>query len=182
MAKIQEVVTVESGSDAEPLEKVQSDAEYNMFAKMRQHSEQPESINDTYVVEKVDSNIIPDSSGMCDNDNQPDQNAKECDDERDVLANLITNLKLDTDDNKKIQKQLKRANTSLIHGLQECKYALEECKSSIEEANRTRDRYLGALHDQEVELAKCKRFNDCTLENDRLERKLKETLRLLAQK
>ncbi|GJU96456.1 putative ribonuclease H-like domain-containing protein [Tanacetum coccineum] len=41
------------------------------------------------------------------------QNAKECDDERDVLSNLIANLKLDTDENKKIQKQLKKANTSL---------------------------------------------------------------------
>nr|GEV18735.1 retrovirus-related Pol polyprotein from transposon TNT 1-94 [Tanacetum cinerariifolium] len=39
-----------------------------------------------------------------------------------------------------------------------------------------------ALRDQEVELAKYKRFNDCTPENDRLERKLKETLGLLAQK
>ncbi|GJU74107.1 hypothetical protein Tco_1265512 [Tanacetum coccineum] len=37
---------------------VQSDAEYNVFANERQHSEQPESINDTYVVEKDDSNVI----------------------------------------------------------------------------------------------------------------------------
>ncbi|GJW96143.1 hypothetical protein Tco_0177951 [Tanacetum coccineum] len=54
MAKIQEVLHTESGSDAEPLEKA-------------------------------------------------DQNAEECDDERVVLANLITNLKLNTDENKKIQ-------------------------------------------------------------------------------
>ncbi|GKA77074.1 hypothetical protein Tco_0783535 [Tanacetum coccineum] len=55
-----------------------------------------------------------------------DQNAKECDDERVVLANLIANLKLDTDKNKKIHKQLKKANTSLAHELQECKSALEK--------------------------------------------------------
>ncbi|GJT54884.1 hypothetical protein Tco_0989938 [Tanacetum coccineum] len=55
-----------------------------------------------------------------------DQNAKECDDERVVLANLIANLKLDTDKNKKIQKQLKKANTSLAHELQKCKSALEK--------------------------------------------------------
>ncbi|GKF90914.1 gag-pol polyprotein, partial [Tanacetum coccineum] len=67
MAKIQEVLTAELGYDAKPLEKVQSAAEYNMFANERQHSEQPESINDTYVVEKVDSNVIPDSLNMCDN-------------------------------------------------------------------------------------------------------------------
>nr|GEX93323.1 uncharacterized mitochondrial protein AtMg00820-like [Tanacetum cinerariifolium] len=57
-----------------------------------QHSEQPESISNTCVVEKVDSNVIPDSLDMCDNDIQTNQNAK---DERTVLANLIANLKLD---------------------------------------------------------------------------------------
>ncbi|GJT10508.1 hypothetical protein Tco_0857550 [Tanacetum coccineum] len=51
----------------------------------RQHSEQLKSINDTHVVEKDDSNIILDSSNMCDNDNQADQNAEEYDDERVVL-------------------------------------------------------------------------------------------------
>ncbi|GJT97348.1 retrovirus-related pol polyprotein from transposon TNT 1-94 [Tanacetum coccineum] len=39
-----------------------------------------------------------------------DQNDVECDDERVALANLIANLKLDVDENKKIQKQLKKAN------------------------------------------------------------------------
>ncbi|GJY59323.1 hypothetical protein Tco_0459215 [Tanacetum coccineum] len=40
------------------------------FANVRRHSEQPESINDTYVLEKDDSNVIPDSSNICTNDNQ----------------------------------------------------------------------------------------------------------------
>ncbi|GKA04574.1 hypothetical protein Tco_0683694 [Tanacetum coccineum] len=94
--KIQEVPTADSGTNIEPLEKVQYDAEYNVFANERQHSEQPESINNTCVVEKVDSNFIPDSPDICDNDIQTDQNAKECNDERVVLANLIANLTLDT--------------------------------------------------------------------------------------
>ncbi|GJW87804.1 hypothetical protein Tco_0163144 [Tanacetum coccineum] len=55
----------------------------------RQHSEQPVSINNTCLVEKVDSNGNLDSSYMCDNENQADQNAEECDDERGVLANLL---------------------------------------------------------------------------------------------
>ncbi|GJT72366.1 hypothetical protein Tco_1031652 [Tanacetum coccineum] len=113
MAKIQEVLTADSGSDVEPLEKVQYDAEYNVFANERQHSKQPESINDTHKVEKDDSNVIPDSSNMCDNDNQADQNAKEWYDERAALANLIANLTLDTEENKKISKQLKKENASL---------------------------------------------------------------------
>ncbi|GKC49044.1 hypothetical protein Tco_1071789 [Tanacetum coccineum] len=138
MAKIQEVLPADLGSDAEPLE-------------------------------KVDSNVIPDSSGMCDNDNRADQNTKECDDERAMLANLITNLKLDTEENKKIQKKLKKANTSLAHELKDCKSILEEANRTLGESNRTRDRYLGALHDKEVELAKYKTCKDHTIENDILE-------------
>ncbi|GKC79520.1 hypothetical protein Tco_1130294 [Tanacetum coccineum] len=59
-------------------------------------------------IQEVDSNVIPHLLDMYDNDNQADQNAEECDDERVVLANLIANLKLDTDENKMIQKQLKK--------------------------------------------------------------------------
>nr|GEW55780.1 hypothetical protein [Tanacetum cinerariifolium] len=95
---IQEVLPVESGFDAEPIEKVQYNAKYNVFSNERLHPEQPKSINNTCVVEKVNSNVILDSLDMCDNDNQADQNAKECDDEHVVLANIITNLKLDTDE------------------------------------------------------------------------------------
>ncbi|GJW83282.1 hypothetical protein Tco_0156427 [Tanacetum coccineum] len=65
------------------------------YSFMRQHSEQPESISNTCVVEKVNSNVILNSPDMCDNDIQNDQNAVECDNERVVLANLIANLKLD---------------------------------------------------------------------------------------
>ncbi|GJW54953.1 hypothetical protein Tco_0099038 [Tanacetum coccineum] len=68
MTKIQEVPTANSGTDTEPLEQVQYDSEYNVFTNKRQHSEQPESISNTCVVEKVDGNVIPDSPDMCDND------------------------------------------------------------------------------------------------------------------
>ncbi|GJU26102.1 hypothetical protein Tco_1164723 [Tanacetum coccineum] len=43
-------------------------------------------------IQEDDSNVIPDSSDMCDNDIQNDQNAEECDDERDALANLIAEI------------------------------------------------------------------------------------------
>ncbi|GKF83128.1 hypothetical protein Tco_0244784, partial [Tanacetum coccineum] len=61
MEKIHEVLPLESNYDDKPLEKVQYDDNYNVFANERQHSEQLESINDTYVEEKVDNNVIPDS-------------------------------------------------------------------------------------------------------------------------
>ncbi|GKE72010.1 hypothetical protein Tco_1530082, partial [Tanacetum coccineum] len=65
---------------------------------------------DTELLEQDDSNVTPDSPDMCDNDIQTDQNV---DDERAAPAKLIANLKLDVDENKKIQKQLKKANASL---------------------------------------------------------------------
>ncbi|GJS78244.1 hypothetical protein Tco_0728125 [Tanacetum coccineum] len=77
-------------------------AEYNVFAVDTQHSEQPECIINTCVVEKADSNVTPDSPHMCDNEIQTDHNAVECDAERVALANLIANLKLDIDENKTI--------------------------------------------------------------------------------
>ncbi|GJY75698.1 hypothetical protein Tco_0480814, partial [Tanacetum coccineum] len=44
--------------------RVQNHDENDVFANVRRHSEQPESINDTYVLEKDDSNVIPDSSNI----------------------------------------------------------------------------------------------------------------------
>ncbi|GJT90755.1 retrovirus-related pol polyprotein from transposon TNT 1-94 [Tanacetum coccineum] len=67
--KIQEVPMQTAELDSEPLETVETD----------------------------DSNVTPDSPDMCDNDIQDDQNDVECDDERVALANLIANLKLDTE-------------------------------------------------------------------------------------
>ncbi|GJX18609.1 gag-pol polyprotein [Tanacetum coccineum] len=89
MAKIQELPIVDSGTDTELLEQVQYDDKYNVFANERQHSKQLESISNTCVVEKVDSNVVPYSLDMCDNDLQTDQNVEQCDDERAALANLI---------------------------------------------------------------------------------------------
>nr|GEV67815.1 hypothetical protein [Tanacetum cinerariifolium] len=79
---------------------------------------------------------------------ETDQNAKACDDERVALANLIANLKLDIDKNKKIQKQLKKANASLTQELQKCKSTLEN---------------------KEIELDKYKTYLNFTTEHDTLE-------------
>ncbi|GJS08015.1 hypothetical protein Tco_0364811, partial [Tanacetum coccineum] len=138
--------------DIEPMVEVPYTAEYNVFVVDTQYSEQPECIINTCVVEKVDSFVIPDSPDMCDNEIQTDQNAVECDDGRVALANLIANLKLDIDENKKIQKHLKKGKRII--------------DSRIER----------------TELEKYMTFNDHTVDYDKLERKLNETLGLLAQK
>nr|GEY26454.1 hypothetical protein [Tanacetum cinerariifolium] len=101
---------IRPSNETEPMVEVPYTVEYNVFVVDTQHSEKPERIINTCVVEKVDSNVIFDSPDMCDNDIQTEQNAK---DERAALANLIANLKLDVDENKRIQNQLKKANTSL---------------------------------------------------------------------
>ncbi|GJR42265.1 retrovirus-related pol polyprotein from transposon TNT 1-94 [Tanacetum coccineum] len=182
MAKIQEVPNADSGTDAEPLEQVHYDTDHNVFANDLQHFEQSESISNTCAVETGDSNVIPDSPDMCDNDIQNDQHDVECDDERVALANLIANLKLDVDENKKIQKQLKKANATLTQELTECKSILAETSRTLGESNSIRDSCLVALQNKQTEFERYKAFNDRTVDYDKLERKLNETLGLLAQK
>ncbi|GJU73304.1 hypothetical protein Tco_1264709 [Tanacetum coccineum] len=92
---------------------------------------------------------------------QTNQNAKECDDERVALANLIENLTLDTKENKKILKQLKKSNASLTQ-------ELKECKSNLEESNTTRDSCLIALQSKQTELETYKTLIDCTFDYDKL--------------
>ncbi|GJV47926.1 hypothetical protein Tco_1438138 [Tanacetum coccineum] len=128
------------------------------------------------------NNDIPDIPNMCDNDIPTDQNAEECDDERVALANLIATLKLDVDENKKIQKQLKKANTSLAHELKECKFILAETSRTLGESNSIWDNFLIAIQNTQTELETYKTLNDRTVDYDKLERKLNETLGLLAQK
>ncbi|GJV20278.1 retrovirus-related pol polyprotein from transposon TNT 1-94 [Tanacetum coccineum] len=182
MAKIQEVPNADSGTDAEPLEQVHYDTDHNVFANDLQHFEQSESIRNTCAVETGDSNVIPDSPDMCNNDIQNDQHDVECDDERVALANLIANLKLDVDENKKIQKQLKKANATLTQELTECKSILAETSRTLGESNSIRDSCLVALQNKQTEFERYKAFNDRTVDYDKLERRLNETLGLLTQK
>nr|GEX50529.1 reverse transcriptase domain-containing protein [Tanacetum cinerariifolium] len=93
MAKIQEVHTTNTSADSEPVEQVQNEARYNVFANDLQHSEQSEYVSNTCLVEIDDSNVIADSPDMCEDDIQNDQNDVESDDEHVVLANLKLNNK-----------------------------------------------------------------------------------------
>nr|GEY22168.1 putative reverse transcriptase domain-containing protein [Tanacetum cinerariifolium] len=143
---------------ANKLRKVQNDTRYNVFANDLQHSKQYESISNTCIVEMDDSNVIPDLTDMCDNVIQNDQNDVESDDERVTLANL----ELDVDENKKIQKQLKKANTTLAQELKECKTILAKNSKTLEESNSVRDSCLVALQNKQTEFEKYKAFNDRT--------------------
>nr|GEW40833.1 hypothetical protein [Tanacetum cinerariifolium] len=182
MAKIQEVPNADSGTDSKPVEQVLNKAKNNVFANALQHSEQSESVSNTCLVEMDDSNVTPDSPDMCEDDIQNDQNDVESDDERVALANLIANLKLDVDENKKIKKQLKKANTPLAQELKECKTILAETSQSMGESISVRDSCLVALQTKQTEFEKYKAFNDRTVDYDKLECKLNETLGQIAHK
>nr|GEW48472.1 hypothetical protein [Tanacetum cinerariifolium] len=129
--------------------------------------------SNTCLMETDDSNVIPDSPDMCEDDIQNDQNDVESDDERVALANLIVNLKLDVDENKKIQKQLNKANTTLAQELKECKAILAETSKSLGESISVWDSCLVVLQTKQTEFEKYKAFNDCTIDYDKLEQKLK---------
>ncbi|GKB26970.1 hypothetical protein Tco_0866371 [Tanacetum coccineum] len=159
MEKIQEVPNADSGTNSEPLEQVQYDIGYNMFANEIQHFEQSKSISNTCVLEMGDK----------------------CDDEHVALANLIANLKLDVDENKNIQKQLKKANTTLAHELTECKSILTETSRTLGESNSIRDSCLVALQNKQTEFERYKNLNNRTVDYDKLKQKLNETLRPCAQ-
>nr|GEW30311.1 retrotransposon protein, putative, unclassified [Tanacetum cinerariifolium] len=141
--------------------------------------------------EKVGSPIVQQSGIQCCNCKEYGHFAKECrkpkrlrigstlqlngkdteesDDEHVALANLITNLKLDVNENKKIQKQLKKANTTLAQELKECKTILAKTSKSLRESISVRDSFLVALQTKKTEFEKYKAFNDCTVDYDKLE-------------
>ncbi|GKA44367.1 hypothetical protein Tco_0737091 [Tanacetum coccineum] len=61
--------------DIEPMAEVSYTAEYNAFVLETQHTMKPEFLNDTSLMEKVDSDTTPNSSDMCNNEFKDDQSA-----------------------------------------------------------------------------------------------------------
>ncbi|GJU99634.1 retrovirus-related pol polyprotein from transposon TNT 1-94 [Tanacetum coccineum] len=81
--------------DDEPMHKVQNNNDnYNVFAMENKHPEQPESSNDIYLTEQGETNITIDSSDICYDRAQDDQDkTNDLDQERDLLASLILESK-----------------------------------------------------------------------------------------
>ncbi|GJS52849.1 hypothetical protein Tco_0626211 [Tanacetum coccineum] len=179
----QEVPTADSGPtyDTEPLEKVDLDDDYNLFATDRQHSKQPESINDTYVVETVDSNVTTDSSDMCDNEGQVDQNVEELEVEHVLLASLIANFKLDIDKNKKSQKQLKKANMFLTEELEKSKQDLDKSTQELEKIIQDLEKSKQYLSYCKSELEKYKIFQTNHNDKEKAELECAKALSLLEE-
>ncbi|GKD71653.1 integrase, catalytic region, zinc finger, CCHC-type containing protein, partial [Tanacetum coccineum] len=119
MARIQEVTPDAAKNyrpifDAEPYQKVHNnDDDYNVFANDRQHPEQHESVNDTYLVEQYDTNITSDSSDMSNNREEADQDDQVLQKERELLASLIEQMKIEIDGSKQTNKSLEISNKAL---------------------------------------------------------------------
>ncbi|GJX69800.1 putative RNA-directed DNA polymerase [Tanacetum coccineum] len=146
----------------EEIDEQELEAHYSYMAKIQEVSPENSSFltsppYEHMYLEKDDSNVIPDSSNICTNDNQVDQNAAECVDERAALANLIAILTLDTEENKTTSRALGEATSS-------------------------QDSCLIALQTKQTELEKYTTLNDRTSDYKILQTKLNETLGLLALK
>ncbi|GKG04277.1 hypothetical protein Tco_0314664, partial [Tanacetum coccineum] len=113
---------------------------------------------------------------------QTDQNAEECDDERDVLANLIANLTLDTEENKKIlnclialqskQTELETYKTlndrtvdydKLKRKLNETPGLLAQKEIDIKEGFKLKAYEISVVKEKDDELVKQRLFNKVTL-------------------
>nr|GEZ37322.1 retrovirus-related Pol polyprotein from transposon TNT 1-94 [Tanacetum cinerariifolium] len=83
--------------DTEPLQKVQNNDHYNVFAIECEHSEQSKYVHDTYPIEQDEHNVIIDSLDMSYDRKQTDRNDDDdLANERDLLASLIEKLKVIT--------------------------------------------------------------------------------------
>ncbi|GKC30691.1 hypothetical protein Tco_1037985 [Tanacetum coccineum] len=111
----------------EEIDEQELEAHYSYMAKIQEVSPAESSSTDTPL-------------------EQVDHNATECVDERAALANLIANLTLDTEENKTILKQLKKANASLTQELKECKTNLDESSRALGEA--TESQFEGQLKEK----------------------------------
>ncbi|GKE36792.1 hypothetical protein Tco_1460197, partial [Tanacetum coccineum] len=97
-------------------------------------------------IEKIQE-VLPAESSSTDTPLEQVQN----NDERAALANLIANLTLDTEENKTILKQLKKANASLTQELKECRTNFNKTGRSLGEATSCQDSCLIALQNKQNE-------------------------------
>nr|GEX37479.1 retrovirus-related Pol polyprotein from transposon TNT 1-94 [Tanacetum cinerariifolium] len=88
----------------------------------------------------------------------------------------------ETNDSNVIPDSPDTSNTTLAQELKECKTILAKTSKTPEESNSVRDSCLVALQNKQTEFEKYKAFNDHTIDYDKLERQLNETLEQLTQK
>ncbi|GJW18073.1 hypothetical protein Tco_0025509 [Tanacetum coccineum] len=135
----------------EEIDEQELEAHYSFMAKIQEVLPE-ESSSTEQPLEQVQNN---DENNVFANERQHLENTvMKCAEKRVALANLIANLTLDTEENKTILKQLKKANASLTQELEECKTNLDETSRALGEATSCRDSCLIALQNKQNELEK----------------------------
>nr|GFC67086.1 hypothetical protein [Tanacetum cinerariifolium] len=141
MAKLQQVSPedVDSGPifDKEPEQKVQNDDHYDVFAIECQHSEQSESVHNTYLIEQDAQNMSIESVDINYDSEQIDQNDEDIDlaKERELLASLIAKLKCEVDETKNRNTLLETSNKVLVEKLKSKIADFKNKNKSLTEAN-----------------------------------------------
>nr|GEV62380.1 Gag-Pol polyprotein [Tanacetum cinerariifolium] len=142
MAKLQQVTSeaVDSGPifDTKPEQKVQNDDHYDVFAIDCQHSEQSESIHNTYLIKQDAQNVLIESVDMNYDSEQIDQHDEDVDlaKERELLASLIAKLKRKIDETKNRNTLLETSNKVLVEKLKSEIADFKNKNKSLTEANK----------------------------------------------
>ncbi|GJV92961.1 hypothetical protein Tco_1540774 [Tanacetum coccineum] len=137
---------INSVNDKQPMVEVQLSVKHNILANEQQHSVQSESIYDTYLLEKVDKNTIPDSTNMCHREGEIDQNSEKCQVSCPLLDPSFENKKLHKENEhlkqtykdlydsiKKIRVHKKDHNDSLIAQINSKTVENADLKAQIQE-------------------------------------------------
>nr|GEW67190.1 retrovirus-related Pol polyprotein from transposon TNT 1-94 [Tanacetum cinerariifolium] len=142
MAKLQEVTPDAADNsgpifDTEPVQQVQNNDNYNVFAIESKHPKQPQAIHDTYLIEQDEHNVIIDSLDMSYDREQADQDdADDLDNERELLASLIEKLKCEINDSKNCNKFLETSNKTLVDKLKGIIKDFKTKNKSLESSNK----------------------------------------------
>nr|GEV59207.1 retrovirus-related Pol polyprotein from transposon TNT 1-94 [Tanacetum cinerariifolium] len=161
--------------DDEPLQKVSNDDHYNVFAMESKHSEQYESVHDTYPIDQDAHNVIIDSLDMSYDTEEINQNDDDNDlaNERELLASLIEKLKCEIDESKNRNKFLETSNKVLIEKLKapESDEVIRlEKESRLKRINAGLAKFHKCLNEEMV--ANLRYFNSLELEVDSLRSQL----------
>nr|GEX88097.1 hypothetical protein [Tanacetum cinerariifolium] len=132
-------------NEKEPMVEVQMTAQNNVLANEEQHSVQSKPIYDTYLLEKVDSNITLDSTNMSHRGGEIDQNAKKCqvscpllDPSFDNVTTEFSNQSIDVanslTENEKLHKEnehLKQTYKDLYDSIKKTRVQTKDLKDSL---------------------------------------------------
>nr|GEX92725.1 putative RNA-directed DNA polymerase [Tanacetum cinerariifolium] len=154
MAQIQEVSldAADFGPifDAELVQKVSNNDNYNVFTIESEHPEQSESIHNTYSIEQVEHNVIIDSLDISYDREQIDQNDDDNDlaNEHELLASLIEKLKYFKNQNKSLESsnnRFKEANNKLSETNALMYQDLEKFQAELDKRNDVKS--VGTIFD-----------------------------------